>query len=489
MLKKIPSVILIVFVLVSFGGDMQSQATQTAVTLSVDTNTVIQSNFLGVGAVYHGFAYMPESNAKGYNDTLRKVEFDRVADMSLHLARTWYRPDWACGPSGYPAYDWNSAKMTAFYKWLQTMKDRNVDVAINAAWWCTNDVYNIYPFPSADPNTWPKSVNQWAAWMSESLNQIIKVRGYTNVKYVMLFTEPGYESGKLPSGYTQYQAWKEAVNMLNSNLLADGRRSLVKLVGPNYSSWADLTGVVKDLNNVIDVYTCHHYNESGYDEWYTHAATIKNQIASTGKPFWLDEYGKAGDEAYRNTPEYGNYLAQAVAAFINAGAQSSQIWLLFDQQYTWPLDTLTNNDAFHDGIHQWGTAPFLPASTIPRPSYYAFALMSKYMGGPGTKVYRTTNANGVYLSATKLPTGDWSFLVVNGNSSAQDIKVNLSGAINKTLYRHLYNPAAIVPDAKATMIGYDKTFKSIAAAFSDTIPSKAVVVYSSIAGVPAPSSH
>ena len=57
---------LTVCMLLSFGVFNQSVA-HAATTLSVNTGTVIQNNFLGVGAVYHGFAYMPESNAKGYN--------------------------------------------------------------------------------------------------------------------------------------------------------------------------------------------------------------------------------------------------------------------------------------------------------------------------------------------------------------------------------------------------------------------------------------
>jgi hypothetical protein len=112
--------------------------------------------------------------------------------------------------------------------------------------------------------------------------------------------------------------------------------------------------------------------------------------------------------------------------------------------------------------------------------------MSKYMGGPGTKVFSTTQSDGVYLSAVKLPTGNWSFLVVNGSTSAQDITVKLSDVINKTLYRHVYDPAVIVPDANAVMIRPDKTFGSVSNAFSDTIPPKAVVVYSSITDAPTP---
>jgi len=474
-------IVLVACVFLSYRIFMQPIISKT-VTLTVDTSTVIQSNFLGIGGVYHGFAFMPETDAKGYNDTLRDVEFSRVANMNLPLARTWYRADWACGQSGYPSYDWNSTKMTAFYNWLQAMKDRNVDVAINTAWWCTNDVYNVGPFSNADPSTWSDRVNQWADWMSESLNQIINIRGFTNVKYLMLFTEPNYESGTLPTGYTQWQALKEACNTLHSKLVADDRRDLIKLVGPNSSEYS-LGNAPAELNHVFDIYAAHGYNYAGYTEWYNNTVAIKNEASSTGKPVWVDEYGKS-DENYRNTADYGNYIAQANAAFLNAGAQSSQIWLLFDQQYTWPLDTVTNEDSFYNGVHKWGTTNFLSDSQVPRPSYYAFSLMSKYMGGPGTQVYSTTNVSDIYISATKQPSGDWSFLVVNGNESEQDITIKLSGVINKKLYRYLYDPATIAPDINATMIGYDKSFHSVSNSFSDRIPSKAVLVYSSIKGSP-----
>ena len=479
--KKLIIVILIASLLLCFNFRLQPALATNSVTLSVDTSTVIQDNYLGTGAVYHGFAFMPESISKGYDSTLQEIEFGRVADMELSIARTWYRPDWACGQSGYPSYDWNSTKMTAFYNWLDEMQDIGVDVAINAGWWLPNDVYNVWPFTSGDGSTWSTKLDQWADWMSESLYQIITVRGYTNVKYVMLFTEPGTASGVLPTGYTQLMCLEEAVIALHDQLVTDGRRNLVKFVGPNYAAWQDVTTVKNDLDDYIDIYSAHGYSESDYSGWYSRATTLQSQIASTGKPYWVDEYGQGG-LTNRESANYGNYLGQAIAAFLNAGAQSSQIWLLFNQQYPWPLNETTNGDSFENGVHKWGTTEFLADSQLPYPSYYVFSLISKYMGGSGTEVYSTTNSSDVYISATKQTSGDWSFLVVNGNEEEQEITVNLSSSINKTLYRYLYDPAQVPLDTDATMIGYDKVIGSVANSFSDSIPAKAVVIYSSVQG-------
>ena len=69
--------------------------------LSLDLDRSIQNDFLGVNGVYHGFAFMPEQNNKGMTDIDRQREFERVQRMGLNVARTWYRPNWACGSSLY----------------------------------------------------------------------------------------------------------------------------------------------------------------------------------------------------------------------------------------------------------------------------------------------------------------------------------------------------------------------------------------------------
>jgi len=477
-MKKILMVTLLALtVLVSESCNKGEENVVSSAKLKVDTEEIIQDDFLGVGAVYHGFAFMPESIEKGYTDELRDIEFSRVENMELPIARTWYRPDWACGSSGYSSgYDWNSTKMTAFYNWLSVMKSRNVDVAINAGWWCTKDVFN----GDEDIATWDEKVEQYSLWMSESLNQIINIRGYTNVKYIHLFTEPtSYESGPLPTGYTQYQAYKEVVTALNDQLVSDGIRSLIKIVGPNNTNWDDLRPFKEDLDDVIDIYSIHGYSLINYDAWNLKATNAKYQISSTGKPLWIDEWGKQ-DEEYRNTADYGNYIAQGTAAFINAGVQSSLLWILFDQQYPAPLDTMTNSDSFDNGIHLWGTAQFLPTSRVPRPSYYSFSMMSKYMGKKGTTVYSTSSdTDGIYISAVKTETGNWSFLVVNGKSDEQNITIDLSSVIDITLYRHLYDPETIEPDSNASIIEQDKVFNNFGTSFSDVIPARGVAIYTS----------
>ncbi|MFC1671951.1 hypothetical protein ACFL01_02325, partial [Planctomycetota bacterium] len=429
--------------------------------LKVDTAKVIQPDFLGVNAVYHGFAFMPEQTAKGMNDVDRAREFDRVSAIGLRIARTWYTPHLATGAGLDKPFDWESRYMKAFYAWLAAMKERNVDVALQLGWW----------FPKH-----ARPLDRYTEWVSESLHQIVQKRGFTNVRYAILFTEPKYTD-----------EYKVMARALHARLVKDGRRKLIRIVGPNQTgNGPDLAAVVRDLDDVIDIYSSHNYNFGGYDGWKKSADDMMKQIAATGKPFWYDEYGRQ-DYRKRHGGEYGNYIAQAVAAFMNAGAQTSLVWLLFDQQYVWPHHDTTNGDSFFDGVHRWGFCKWphdkVSEPTCPYPSWYAFSLMSRYLGGgKDTRVYRTIGTKKAAITAVRQPNGDWSFLIVNLTGGDFPIRTELGSPLKKTLYRYLYVPTRVIPDEAAKLIGYSRVFKDVGAVFEDTLPRNAVAVYSTIAG-------
>ncbi|MDR3627842.1 MAG: right-handed parallel beta-helix repeat-containing protein [Ignavibacteriaceae bacterium] len=457
--------------------------------LRVHNNAVVMNNFLGVNGVYHGFAFMPEQVKKGMNDKDREREFSRVKNMDLKIARTWYRPDWACGNSLYNNFNWESDKMQAFYKWLDEMKELKVDVALQAGWWFTKDTYfnapdTAHPNPESDPE-------RIALWVKESLHQLIEVKGYTNIKYLMLFTEPlNYNSGILPKGYTQEEYYEKVCRKINDKLVEAGLRTKIKIVGPNSGSTRTAEWIgwsLKNIDDIIDIYSWHDYNATRWDRefggWKDIVEIGKDKIARTGKPFWIDEYGcSIPDELVRAKPDYGNYLAQCIAAFTNAGAQTSLIWLLFDQQYVDPLENANNNDSFHNGVHRWGLAKW-PHDSInepqtPYPAWYAFSMMSKYLGGRNdTKVLRTNSTDSLYILATCPNNKELSVMVVNAAHSPKKFEVKFSSKIDKALFRHLYNPAEIKVDKEDAIINSDKKFVDVKDNFYDELPARAVAIY------------
>ena len=172
-------------------------------------------------------------------------------------------------------------------------------------------------------------------------------------------------------------------------------------------------------------------------------------------------------------------MAVARVAFMNGGLQSSFMWTLFDQQ--WPNNH--TEQAWHryvDGDHRFGVMPTLFRSTVPHPSYYAVQLTGYVGGGPGTKVYAGQEGEAVNVTMSEQPDGTVTVLAVNGSHESQPVAFYFEQPLNSvTLYRYLYNPATITPDADATPIGVSQTLEKVTAEITDELPAGAVVVYTS----------
>ncbi|MDD5758166.1 MAG: discoidin domain-containing protein [Desulfobulbaceae bacterium] len=440
-------------------------------TLSVDRDTVIQDNFLGINAVYHAFTYLPESIEMGMNDKLRAIELARVKTSGIRIARTFYRPDWAMRDGPWLEADWHSTMMQGLYAWLKDMQKINVDVALNMGWWFPRDV--IWNRDQQLPS-FPDDLQKYCQWVSDSLHQMIEVRGFTNIKYIVMFTEPADRQGDPPPGKELWDYYKRTLRAVNQRLLDDNRRALVKVVGPNTSRaplWLDQAAA--ELDDVIDIYASHNYNFTTYNEWYEMALAIKNAVAKTGKPFWIDEYG-IQDFSLRRSGQYGTALAQANAAFLNAGAQASFLWIFNDQYYPAPLKYHSNRDSFLDGKHSWGLFPWLPESQAVRPAGQAFTLLSRLMGQAGTQVLQTKGLADLPIAAVGQKDGVLTMLVINEGKESKAIEISLSRPLDRPLYRYAYGPTENPPvRADQTPMPNENAGKL----FRDTIDAGEVVIY------------
>ncbi len=445
--------------------------------LSVDCDTVIQQNFLGINAVYHAFTYMPESVEQGMDDNLRDIEFRRVKTAGLHIARTFYRPDWAMGEEAWAEPDWDSVKMRAFYQWLTEMQRLHVDVALNMGWWFGRDV--IWNRDQHLPS-YPDDMQHYATWVSESLHQIIQVRGFSNVKYIIMFTEPAARYGDIPVGKTTWDYYKEVLRVVHTRLVAAGLRDRVKIVGPN-STWGSgwVEKAVVELDPVVDIYTSHSYNSETYQQWLDLAVKIREATEGSGKPFWVDEYG-VQDHKLRQDPSYGLALARANAAFLNAGAQASMLWLFNDQYYPYPLKYISNGDSFVDGLHKWGLFPWLPESRSVRPAWYVFSLLSRLMGGGnGTVIYKTVGRADLHIAATG-QSGKISIMLVNDADYSRDFTLRIQGwGATKPLYHYLYDPVQVALASSCDVLKCDHRVNLSGGRLRDVLPAKSMAVYSS----------
>ena len=236
--------------------------------LKINNLKAVQNNFLGSGAIYHGYAGMPDDMGRVYTEEQCEIEAKRAADMKLKIARTMYK--WWAWDKDTNTWDWDNEIMTAFYKWLQHMKDANITVALNTGWTNPGDINSsswMFESPFTVEGDWDQSVQNYADWVSETVHQIVELRGFTNVKILVLFTEPQRADGRLPEGKNTFETWFQATKAAHDALIRDNRRHLVKLMGPNEGGTitSDMVKWVgENTGDFLDIYSSHAYLDFYY---------------------------------------------------------------------------------------------------------------------------------------------------------------------------------------------------------------------------------
>lgn len=230
--------------------------------LKIDRTAPVQENFMGCNAVYHGYAGMPDDADRVYNEAQCELEADRILDLGVKIVRTYYKW-WAW--SREDGWNWENDTMKAFYRWCERMQKRGIEIAIHGGWCSPGDITGTGwggDGPFADNTaTFEEAADNFAAFVSESLHQLIELRGFTNIKYLMLFTEP---EGCRKFGEDDCYIWETASRAIHNRLVTDGRRDLVKLVGPNEAirRWSDLKllrHAVTNASDFLDIYSGHIY--------------------------------------------------------------------------------------------------------------------------------------------------------------------------------------------------------------------------------------
>ena len=239
-----------------------------SVNIKMDLKNPVQANFLGNNAVYHGYAGMPDVDGRVYTEEQCEIEADRVAELGLRVARTFYK--WWPWDSETNTWNWDNEIMKPFYKWLQRMKERNIQVSLNTGWCMPGDVNEVGGFNGKSPfkveGDWIASTKKYAEWVSESLYQIVELRGFTNVTYIELFTEPQYgiKFNYLIDNKHAYELWADCAKAVTEQLIADGRRNLVKIIGPNEGSTSTSImnkWVAENAAEYVDIFSSHNYQD------------------------------------------------------------------------------------------------------------------------------------------------------------------------------------------------------------------------------------
>ena len=466
----------------------------------------LTKNVMGAGmGLYIPTTLMDADLGFASDEDVANAEFDRLKYIGVHTVRSMFKLSWVVGKGPGGSENWESDKMQALYKWMQGMKDRNIDVLLNPWYFgsCLGTTKWDTSYHFAD--TTEKTVENWTNLMTKAYLTLY-AKGFNNVNGLVLFTEPNY-AADLEKDPTLNDKYIYVAKKVDAKFRQNGIRQKIRIIGPNYPSQNTvlLDKCVAEAPECFEVLSSHRYGKlpkhgdlatdlmpdvvtSEYEFIRGHLETFNKQ----GKQFWLDEYGvNSGGNGYgvSDHGEDNDYFGIQYTAFYNCisnigGITGASIWTIADQKWE---DNIGNSpkDGFYYGVLRHGFLPDLRTTLVPKRQYYAISLYMKYTGGrSGNTVYTAETENlGVTVSARQLADGNWTFIVTNMNVEDTFFKLNLEKALGGIkLYRHQYVVGKITPTNAGKIIPANKTIKNVKTGFTDVLEPYSVSVYTTVKG-------
>ena len=171
-------------------------------TVKINTSSVINDNFEGIGINSLPVTLMENNKSKGNNEAYWELEKSRIINLKPAIVRLWTQVDWfvtendlsnGTGEDYYSGvYNFESDYMQSVYKYLDTYKQIGSQVILVTNWkvgtaiqpWFSIDGINT-PETSA-----PQDIKAYAKAHTELLKYLINKKGYTNISYVSVANEP-----------------------------------------------------------------------------------------------------------------------------------------------------------------------------------------------------------------------------------------------------------------------------------------------------------
>lgn len=293
--------------------------------------------------------------------------FTRIDYMRPAWIRSMINIAWFCPSGTVGTYAFNSPEMQAWYPILDYAKAHDIPTMIGT--W--------------DDVPWGFYSEGYATAITDLLQYLVKERGYTNIHYLSGLNEP---DSKLPD----FETWRAGARNIVATLTRRGMSSQVSLVGPDTSrtnGWITQNDLPWNNSSFLGAYEWHHYErtccniQNGLVESYFRPILerLTGSELHGSKPVLLGEMGWGyqsgpGDNQYRvKTYQYGVEMADFAMQIARAG---------FSGGAAWDLD-----DAMHNKV--WGMWNIVDEPE-PRPWFYAWALLSRYLP-PGATLYSPTS--------------------------------------------------------------------------------------------------
>ncbi len=477
-----------------------SSAWPSTVTLKIDAGQPVRTMQGGIGASWHSIETpIPGTNGGSGWGAYPPAE-DEAAWQSLYRHADWLGLDWCRVELEQRIYepergrfDWESPEMRILYRILDWAETRHTQVFLQQMW--GNTTWNALPEMRDDPakrvHSAPLSVDDFADGYAELINHLVKVKGYTSIRWLSLNNEPGQDFSWWQGPDLKPLAPTPDFKKVRAAL--DQRGITLPISGPDWTDMPPLEPAKIDFDSYIGAYDIHSYfadfdkpGKSGEYSMTTTVARIGDWAAwahQRNKPFFLSEIGSMAFGWGGTNPAPGGYEsslknASLVVRAIDAGTDGFNRWSFLnrgDLDGQWQL------------LDTWDVkAGRLLTKFTPHPNaYYMWALLSRYTALNSQVLALHTEGGQVegiqrlVAAALRSPKGKVTVLVVNEGTEDMSGTIqfdNLTGSIK--LYRYRMTPSMrdrtdieLKPEASfAVRPGHTS--------FQDNLPAQSITVYS-----------
>ena len=325
-------------------------------------------------------------------------------------------------------FDWNNEEMAALYKILDWAEANNSDVFLQQMW--SNVKWNSYPGVQPLLSA-PRSVEDFAEGIGSLVENLVKVKKYTCIKWVCLTNEPPggswgswWSTGEKDAPLTP--ALKEVRRVL------DQKNMNIKISGPDWTDLPEFDSGKIDFDQYIGAYDIHSYQ--GMDDKKQHILEQWADWANKhGKPLFLSELGdmrigwkdtnpgpKSFEASLSNAESILRGLAAGVGAFnrwsfTNRGDLDGQ-WQLIR---TWDIE----NQKYYDKVD------------IEPAAFYGYGIITRFFSKNSSVVYTEPVSDTTILSQTiKNQKGEITCYILNKSDKEQSVSLSISGSFNKNFF-------------------------------------------------------
>lgn len=446
------------------------EATGTNRKIVVNTGKVINNDFLGIGANVMPMLLMPYNLSRGFNEAWWELEAKRIRSMKMTVMRVWFQIDWFEEQKG--VYNFNSEKMQAFYRYMDLFQQNDIDVELNFSWKNGTKIQSWFNLPGVrTAESAPMDLNAYARSCSALLKHLLKVKKYTNLKYLTYYNEP--EANDFECYGNEMEYYIAMSKKVHDQLVKDGLRNSVKIWGGEESSRsAYWNPALFDASpkGIFDAFSNHTY-VTDFDQLNLVYNSLRMHIPDS-MPLYITEFGWADRADYGWNQSYTNYMI----AIANNGLSGGLVWQLNGVFLEDPREgqalTAGNNPL-------WNLESLGPTFRKANHSFYETAMMSRYIPKHSQVVATDVTGSNDIRSAAFKSGSDFTVIVESNDSAARKLTLQFSKAINKTVYKHVYTKNH-VPEENAVIPRSVKAFDCGSSLVDDLPADYCTIVYTTI---------